>query len=86
MSALSLETLLSEHGIERADLLKVDIEGMEHEALGASPALERASVVVGELHENLLPVSMEDALEAMRKTGGFEHSALHGDIFLLSRA
>ena len=84
--ALSLASLLSEHDIERADLLKVDIEGMEHEALGGSPALERASVVVGELHENLLPVSMEDALEAMRRTGGFEHSTLNGDIFLLSRA
>jgi FkbM family methyltransferase len=84
--ALSLESLLEAEGIERADLLKVDIEGMEHEALGASAALERAGVVVGELHASLLSVSMEDALEDMRRSGGFEHSALDGDIFVLSRA
>ena len=53
---MSLETLLDERRLGRVDLLKVDIEGLEHEALGASPALARAGLVVGELHPELLTV------------------------------
>jgi FkbM family methyltransferase len=83
--AISLETLLDQHGIDRVDLLKVDIEGMEHEALAASPALRRAQRVIGELHASLLPVSVEQALEDLRRNGGFDRAHLEGDIFLLER-
>lgn len=84
--AVSLETLLDQHGIEHVDLLKVDIEGMEHEALAASPALRRAKRVIGELHASLLPVSVEQALEDLKRNGGFDRAHLAGDIFLLERA
>jgi FkbM family methyltransferase len=82
---LSLQTLLAEHRIENVDVLKVDIEGLEHDALGASPALKRTRFVVGEIHPGLLAVPTDRALEDMRRTGGFDRYQLDGDIFVLSR-
>ncbi len=82
---LSLKTLLADGLIDQVDVLKVDIEGMEHAALAASPALARARLVVGELHPDLLPMSLDTALEDMRLNGGFAHAELRGDIFVLSR-
>jgi FkbM family methyltransferase len=82
---VSLVTLLAEHGVEQVDLLKVDIEGLEHAALGASPALARATLVIGEIHATLIAVPIEQALEDMRACGGFDRCELDGDIFVLSR-
>lgn len=84
--AVSLETLLDQHGIQHVDLLKVDIEGMEHEALAGSPALQRVRRVIGELHASLIPVPVEQALEDLKRSGGFDRAHLDGDIFLLERA
>jgi len=83
--ALSLETLLDQHGIHEIDLLKVDIEGMEHEALAASPALRRARRVVGEIHASLIGLPVDQAIEDLRRNGGFARARLDGDIFLLER-
>jgi FkbM family methyltransferase len=82
---VTLEALLDAHGLDRVDLLKVDIEGLEHEALRASPALARAGMVVGELHPGRFAVGAEHALEDLRRCGGFERSGLEGDIFVLTR-
>jgi len=81
---VSLETLLDEHDLQHVDLLKVDIEGLEHEALGASPALARAALVIGELHSDLLSMTPTRALEDLRLCGGFGRSELRGNIFLLA--
>jgi FkbM family methyltransferase len=83
--ALSLATLLEQHGIDEVDLLKVDIEGMEHEALATSPALRRARRVIGEVHASLIGVPVDRALEDLRRNGGFARAHLDGDIFLLER-
>jgi hypothetical protein len=82
---LSLATLLAEHHVERVDLLKVDIEGLEHDALGASAALAKATLVIGEIHADLLAVPTDRALEDMRLCGGFARHELDGDIFVLAR-
>jgi hypothetical protein len=83
---LSLETLLTDHGIAHVDLLKVDIEGLEHEALARTPSLERTTFVIGEIHPDLLSVPTDQALEEMRRCGGFDSCELDGGIFVLSRA
>ena len=40
------------HGIERCKLLKMDIEGMEYEALYATSILPRVDYMVAEFHMN----------------------------------
>ncbi len=83
--SVSLETLLAQHDIERVDLLKVDIEGMEYDALATSDALRRVQRVIGEIHASLIPVPVEQALAEFQRRGGFDRCRLDGDIFLLER-
>jgi FkbM family methyltransferase len=54
--AVTLEALLASHGLDRVDVLKLDIEGAEREVLaGASAWMDRVRAVVVELHESLAP-------------------------------
>lgn len=54
--AVTLDGLLRERGLERVDVLKLDIEGAEREVLaGASAWMDRVRAVVAELHESLAP-------------------------------
>ena len=85
VQAVRLETLMQQHAIEWVDLLKVDIEGMEHEALGRCDALRRVGRVIGEIHADRIGVPVDRALEDMRRSGGFDMAVLHGDIFVLER-
>ncbi len=53
--ALRLDRYLEEHGIERVDLLKLDVEGSELDALhGLGDRLETVQVIAGEMHEQLV--------------------------------
>lgn len=48
---LTLDSVLERVGAERVDLLKLDIEGAEHDVLRASPPdPDRIVAIVGELH------------------------------------
>ena len=85
VQAVRLETLMQQHAIEWVDLLKVDIEGMEHEALGRCEALRRVGRVIGEIHADRIGVPVDRALEDMRSSGGFDTAVLNGDIFVLER-
>jgi len=51
--AVTFDELVAELGLDRIDLLKLDIEGSEYEALAGSEALRRVRAVVGELHPQL---------------------------------
>lgn len=54
--AISIPDLLATHGIDRIDLLKIDIEGAEKEVFESSAGwIDRISVVVAELHERFKP-------------------------------
>lgn len=74
---VTLDTLLRQQGLERVDLLKVDVEGAELLALTSDDALERVAWVVGELHPRLLQMSADEALERLRRHGGFDRGWLH---------
>jgi cyclic pyranopterin phosphate synthase len=60
---ISLPSLFEKHRIERADILKVDIEGAEYEVLLSCPELvrERVGALIVEVHERegLAPESIE---------------------------
>jgi FkbM family methyltransferase len=59
----SLDSLLAELGLERVDLLKVDVEGAEGEVFEAFTPLPRIRWIVGELHLNLLGCTHEAFFE-----------------------
>ena len=50
---VTLDHLIEEHGLERIDLLKLDVEGSEHDALAGADGLARVRAIVGELHPRL---------------------------------
>ncbi len=66
---MSMHTILERFGIDRLDVLKVDIEGGEVEVFaGADDWIDRVDGVMIELHERLRPGSaalIEDALERL---------------------
>ncbi|NQV24727.1 MAG: FkbM family methyltransferase [Rhodopirellula sp.] len=53
---LTLEDIMSEHGLDRIDVLKLDCEGSEFSILEQTPSLDRIGIVIGEYHgrENFL--------------------------------
>ncbi|HVW19133.1 MAG TPA: FkbM family methyltransferase [Solirubrobacteraceae bacterium] len=69
---VTLDTLLAELGLDRVDLVKLDVEGAEYEVLRASRAL-RTSVgaVIGELHPGL-PETYAAMRELLADLEGFQ--------------
>ena len=53
VTACSLDSLLDRLGVLSIDLLKIDIEGAEFEALEAFTAMSRVQTLVGEFHGDL---------------------------------
>ena len=69
VEAVTLATLLRREHLERVDLLKMDIEGAEHEVLAATPpeVLRRVGSIALEYH----PVAPRAALFARLRDAGF---------------
>jgi FkbM family methyltransferase len=84
--SISLESLLSEHGFEHVDVLKVDVEGAEVMALTADRTLERVDTVIGELHPSILKMGTDEALDVLKRHGSFDRAWMHREfIFVLAR-
>lgn len=85
--SVKLSTLLSEHALERLDLLKIDIEGAEWIALTADDVLRRVRWVLGEVHPAMAGRSGDEMLEEFRSRGGFVRGWFRpGGIFVLARS
>ena len=70
VESLRLEDYLDSTGIERVDLLKLDVEGSEAEVLrGLGKRLADVQTIVGELHTDLVA---EDDFYGLLKAGGLE--------------
>jgi FkbM family methyltransferase len=50
--SVTLNAIFDRHEIKELKLLKIDVEGAEHEVLKASHVLDRVQFLVGEFHEN----------------------------------
>lgn len=81
--ALTLAALFDRHGIERVDLLKVDIEGAEIDALLAAPreVLARVAQITIEFHDCLDPALADGTARVDRKLRdvGFRRIAFSRD-------
>jgi FkbM family methyltransferase len=60
--AVTLDTFLDEQKIEHVDLLKFDVEGAEFDMFRSLKSLDRFSVLVGEVHVDLIPASWAEFL------------------------
>jgi FkbM family methyltransferase len=67
--AMSLETLCRRLGIGRIDLLKIDVEGSEWEVLSACPERFDIGEIVGEVHDDLMPVSAAEFRDMLARRG-----------------
>ena len=85
--SVMLGTLLRQHGIDHVDVLEIDVEGAELQALTTDQTLAHVTTVIGELHPAILQMPADDALGVLQRHGGFERAWLHREfIFALSRS
>lgn len=83
VACVTMADLLAEHGIERVDLLKMDIEGGEKDVLEhAEGWIDRIGVLTVELHERICP-GCEAAFA--RATAGFARIERHGEKYTAYR-
>jgi FkbM family methyltransferase len=89
VSAIRFETLVSKHGISKADLLHIDTEGYDYEVLKGTSFEKLGIELVMFEHVHLSDVDYRGALQLLRKHGfvyGIKHSDTIGvkkDLFQL---
>jgi len=69
----SIDSILAEAGVSHADLVKIDVEGSEYEALKAFSGLRWVNTIVGEFHPPLAGKKPDKFFELLR---GFEVKAV----------
>jgi FkbM family methyltransferase len=74
--SLTLDRLAEQHGVERIDLLKMDIEGAEAAVIRSAPALGAAGTVVFEFHREH---SDDDLWTLLEPLPGVKHLRVVGD-------
>jgi FkbM family methyltransferase len=70
VAAVSLDDLLGGVGAERISILKLNVEGAEWDVLRHATSLDRVDNIVGEFHDDLVPVSWSRFAELLE--GRFE--------------
>jgi FkbM family methyltransferase len=81
--ALAMETLVETYGIERVDILKVDIEGAERQVFAhADGWIDRVSSIVIELHDRFAPGCSEIVRSAV---ASFDVCSERGDSTFFGR-
>jgi len=71
VATVSLDELMGELGLERIDLLKLDVEGAEYDVLASCTRLEDVRAIAGELHPGLVSRTPEEFFALL---DGFEIS------------
>ena len=83
ISATSIDSIIRDFGLQKIDLLKVDIEGSEKELFAYSGVwLEKVNVIVIELHDRMKPGCTKAFFNAIHN---FEYScSLKGEDIIVS--
>lgn len=63
--AYTLDELLADHGLDRVDLLKLDVEGAELDAVRGLSRLDAVRTIVGEVHPPLLADGVDAFFDAL---------------------
>jgi FkbM family methyltransferase len=83
VAAYTVESLMRTHGLDRIDLLKVDIEGAEREVFShAQGWIERVDALIVELHERMKSGCVRSFYNA---TNDFDAEWLQGENVFLAR-
>jgi FkbM family methyltransferase len=83
--AISIPTLMKEHGLDRIGLLKIDIEGAEKELFEAQDLawLDRVDTIAIELHDRMKPGCGHAFFKASSRTP--RNYAVHGQLVVATR-
>jgi FkbM family methyltransferase len=60
VDTVSLDDLMDDLGLDRIDLLKLDVEGAEYEVLARTTRLDSVRAIAGELHPALIPCTPDE--------------------------
>jgi FkbM family methyltransferase len=69
VTALTLEQLFEKAELDDVDVMKIDIEGLEHEVLPATNVLDRVDMIIGEVHPTARPGEDAELLDALVARG-----------------
>jgi FkbM family methyltransferase len=84
VKALTVDCILEDFGLERIDILKVDIEGAEREVFAESASwIGKVDVLIVELHERLKPGCNRSFYNG---SNGFDREWQQGENVFLARA
>lgn len=82
--ATTIDKLMRDRGIDRIDILKIDIEGAEREVFeDASAWIDKVDLLVVELHDRIKPGCGESVVAA---AAGFDHRWTQGENLCFGRA
>lgn len=84
VQAITVETIMKEHELDRIDILKIDIEGAEREVFSDPTAwIGKVDALIVELHERL---KLGCNRSFYNSTNGFDHEWVQGENVYLARS
>ncbi len=83
VKAMTVDRIIADHGLDRIDVLKIDIEGAEREVFQDTSAwIDRVDALIVELHERMKPGCNRSFLQGAK---GFDNQWRQGENLYLSR-
>jgi FkbM family methyltransferase len=81
----TLEQILQRIGVDRVDILKIDVEGMEHELFASPGPQDSAELLIGEVHPTGEITNPERLVDDLRCRGWEDCRPFAHNVFYLTR-
>jgi FkbM family methyltransferase len=81
----TLAQLLKPIGVERVDILKIDVEGMEHQIFASPGPQDSVELLIGEVHPTAEITSPERLVDELRSRGWEDCRPFNRSVFYLTR-